>query len=92
MLERKVLKLGENYYHGGLFRFDMSPKPAYSRIKELTREKWHTELETVTDKDGTADFRGFYGEYEITVACGDRSISKNIVLSSKSDNTVEMKI
>ncbi len=41
MLERKVLKLGENYYHGGLLCFDMSPKPAYSRIKELTQKKAH---------------------------------------------------
>lgn len=86
------MKLGENYYHGGLLRFDMTPKPAYSRIKELTQEKWHTELETVTNKNGMTDFRGFYGEYEITVICGDRSIPKNIVLSSKSDNTIEIKI
>lgn len=59
------MSLGENYYHGGLLRFDMSPKPAYERLKELIQKKWHTELDLVTDENGKADFRGFYGTYEI---------------------------
>lgn len=56
---------GENYYRGGLLRFDMSEKPAYKRIKHLIKEVWNTD-EEVAVKDGKATFRGFYGEYEVT--------------------------
>ena len=74
---------GENYYHGGLLRFDLSPKPAYFKIKELLQEKWHTEAELVTDENGSADFRGFYGDYAVEVetehgvTTGTVSLSKN---------------
>ena len=69
------MALGENYYHGGLLRFDLSPKPAYFKIKELLQKRWHTELEIVTDENGYADFRGFYGDYTITVAGATQTIS-----------------
>ncbi len=58
---------GENYYRGGLFRFDMTPKPAYFAIKDLIQKEWHTETEVVTDENGECYFRGFYGEYEAEI-------------------------
>lgn len=57
---------GENYYRGGLLRFDMSEKPAYKRLCRLIKEEWTTD-EDVEIKDGKACFRGFYGEYEVMV-------------------------
>ena len=66
---------GENYYHGGLLHFDLSPKPAYNTIKELTQKRWHTEAELVTDKTGCADFRGFYGDYEVTAGADTKTVS-----------------
>ncbi len=61
------MALGENYYYGGLFRFDMTPKPAYYKIKELILERWHTEAELITDENGNADFRGFFGDYDVEI-------------------------
>lgn len=58
---------GENYYHGGLLRFDMTPKPAYYVIKNLFEKEWRTEATLKTDKNGKITFRGFYGDYEVTV-------------------------
>ena len=69
------MTIGENYYHGGLLRFDLSPKPAYLKIKELTQERWHTEAEVITDASGCADFRGFYGDYEVSVGNDTQTVS-----------------
>ncbi len=33
------MSIGENYYYGGLIRFDLSPKPAYLKLMELIKEK-----------------------------------------------------
>ena len=57
---------GENRYGGGLVRFDMTKKPAYEVLDRLINHEWHTELESTCD-DGELTFRGFFGDYEITV-------------------------
>ena len=84
------MTLGENYYHGGLLRFDLSPKPSYLRIKELLQKRWHTEEELVTDGNGVVDFRGFYGDYSISLeSCGhDRESS--FILSKNAENIISV--
>ena len=56
---------GENYYYGGLVRFDFTPKPAYYTIQELFQHRWHTEGSAKTDAEGCADIRGFKGDYDV---------------------------
>ena len=80
------MSLGENYYHGGLLRFDMSPKPAYLKLKELLQERWHTEVELTTDDNGCVDFRGFYGDYEVEINTAGGVKAKNVKLSKKGEN------
>ena len=58
---------GENYYYGGLVRFDGTPKPAYRTLKNLFTNVWNTRLETETDRDGMLHFRGFYGTYDLEI-------------------------
>ena len=77
------MAVGENYYHGGLLRFDLSPKPAYLIIKDLLQKKWHTELELVTDENGNAEFRGFYGDYCANVNFSGQELKTRFSLSSK---------
>lgn len=77
------MTLGENYYYGGLLRFDMSPKPAYHKLKELTQKTWHTELSFTADANGTGAFRGFYGAYEVEIVANGKKIVKTFDLSSK---------
>ena len=71
----------ENYFHGGLLRFDMSPKPAYFKMKELLTERWHSEETLLTDENGEACFRGFFGDYDVEIwGCTEKytiSLSKN---------------
>ena len=84
------MTLGENYYYGGLLRFDLSPKPAYFKIKELLQKRWHTEAELVTDKNGSAEFRGFYGDYSAVISSSEEVISTKIFLSKTSENRFDI--
>ena len=80
------MSLGENYFYGGLLRFDLSPKPAYLKIKELVKERWHTEEEILTDESGRLAFRGFFGSYELEITANGKSVSRTFNLSSKGEN------
>lgn len=52
----------------GLLREDLSPKPAYERLRKLIREQWWTPPQTLTtDSQGVVRFRGYLGAYRITV-------------------------
>lgn len=52
----------------GLVRADLSPKPAYDRLLELVKGAWWTTLDTETDADGVARFRGFKGQYRFHIS------------------------
>lgn len=84
------MTLGENRYYGGLLRFDMSPKPAYTALKRLICEEWHTEATLTTDADGKVTFRGFYGDYTVTLAQGDKTVTRELTFTQK--NTVPIKL
>lgn len=83
---------GENYYYGGLIRFDMTPKPSYFVLKDLINNEWHTEATLVTNDNGIANFRGFYGNYEIKVTVGEKTYTKEIKLSKNLQNTFEISL
>ena len=57
---------GENRCGGGLVRFDMSEKPAYKVLDRLINQEWNTSFEKSIEGQELS-FRGFYGEYEVTV-------------------------
>ena len=84
------MTIGENYYYGGLLRFDMSPKPAYYKIKELTQKVWHTETEKNTNENGIASFRGFFGEYELQITAEGKTVTRNIQFSAGANKKIEV--
>ena len=77
------MTVGENYYHGGLLRFDLSPKPAYFALRDLIQKEWHTETETFTNENGKIDFRGFYGKYDVVIEHDGKAMQKELNLSAK---------
>ena len=77
------MKAGENYFHGGLIRYDFTPKPAYYVIKDLFEKQWHTEGETRTNEYGSAIFKGFYGNYDIEVTVNGKTTKHEFNLSGK---------
>lgn len=72
------MEAGENYYRGGLVRFDFTKKPAYNMLENLIKKEWHTEAELTCDADGKASFKGFYGEYELELTSGGKTVTKTI--------------
>ncbi len=76
---------GENKYYGGLMRFDMTEKPAFKCLKRLIHEEWNTSL-TVKAPGGNVAFRGFWGDYRITVHAGEKTYTADYSLSKRAKN------
>jgi GH35 family endo-1,4-beta-xylanase len=51
----------------GLLDANFQPKPAWTRLKKLIQEEWHTRQSASTDANGVHRFRGFFGRYEVRV-------------------------
>ncbi len=79
---------GENYYGGGLLRFDMSEKPVYRVLDRLINREWRTDFAQRLAGNALA-FRGFYGEYEVTVE--DESGCR-VINVSLNENGKEVKV
>ena len=77
---------GENRYHGGLLRFDMSKKPAWEVLDQLINHDWHTSIRETCS--GTAYFKGFYGEYELTATVGGKTVTEKLHLKKGSKNNI----
>lgn len=76
----------------GYLRADMTPKPAYDRLLGLVKGKWWTRVAGSSDADGRYAFRGFLGQYRLTVkAEGFRAASLDHTLA-KGENTVEIRL
>jgi len=86
------MTLGENIFYGGLLRFDMTPKPAYYTLKNLIENKWHTAENLDTDTEGKAQFKGFYGDYDVTIIAGGKTDTRTLKLYSKGKNNFEIVI
>ena len=59
----------------GLLRSDLTPKPIYDRLLEMVKGEWWTQSQGRTDGKGEYRFRGFCGEYEVTVRSTQRTLA-----------------
>lgn len=72
----------------GLLRKDLTPKPAYRRLKELIRgEWWFQERALPVGADGTVTLTGPEGDYEVTVGA-----STTTVALSRATPTITVKV
>ncbi len=58
---------GENKAMAGLLDETMNPKPAYQVLDKLINDEWKTKASLKSNREGKANFRGFYGRYEIKI-------------------------
>jgi GH35 family endo-1,4-beta-xylanase len=85
------MEIGENYYHGGLLRFDMTPKKAYFKLMELIKDKWSTNIEISSDENGLALFRGFFGDYDVRISVDGKEVDVRASFTS-GENTLSVVI
>lgn len=84
------MTVGENYYYGGLLRFDLTPKPAFLKLKELIQKQWHTEEILATNACGETEINGFYGDYEVSVEALGKTVTKKISLLKKGKKDISI--
>lgn len=75
---------GENYYCGGMLRYDMSEKPILKAYKALI-DSWHTEAALATDCAGEGVFKGFYGEYDVKITTEAGETTRTLYLDKNYD-------
>ncbi|HHQ49119.1 MAG TPA: hypothetical protein ENK19_09605 [Acidobacteria bacterium] len=73
--------------HGGLFRADGTPKPAFLRLESLIRE-WTTVGAMVTSTDGVAAVQAFAGLYEVSAEAGGRTFRRTVHVAEGRPATV----
>jgi endo-1,4-beta-xylanase len=77
----------------GLLRADMSAKPAYLRLHDLITNRWWSRTRIRTDANGKALFRGFLGEYQVTVRIPPNGEAvAHMILKKRSANTLTVKL
>lgn len=65
-----------NYDGAGLLDERFNPKPSYEMLKHLITQRWRTNLSGSLNRDGTVNFRGFHGEYEIQITLPNGKVAK----------------
>ena len=86
------MTLGENYYHGGLLRFDLSKKPAYDRLDHLINRVWHTEQTLATDTEGKIGIRAFYGTYAVDITANGKTVTRTVALCKDDKNEIVLSL
>jgi endo-1,4-beta-xylanase len=68
-----------------------TPKPMFQALRDLIKGRWWTRTTLETDGNGEVKFRGFLGDYRVTVKAGGREMSEDVVLS-KGGNSWVLKV
>jgi len=74
--------------HAPVFNVDWSLKESGKQYIDLVYNKWLTNESGRTGADGTCRFRGFYGDYDITVSAGGKTKTVEARFYKGGDNTV----
>jgi endo-1,4-beta-xylanase len=72
--------------HGAMFAADWSILPHGQAWIDLVHKEWQTNVELSTSDDGTAQVRGFLGDYEVSASVGQNAIKEHIALTSSGES------
>jgi endo-1,4-beta-xylanase len=68
---------GEDKWKGGLMNRDFTKKPAFEVLDRLINKEWKTSL-TVSPKNNSVSYRGFYGTYKLVTQAKGKKYEKEI--------------
>ncbi len=63
--------------HCAMWKEDWTPRPQVDAYRELVFNKWWTNTEETTDKNGNLNIRAFYGDYQITCNGETKTVTLN---------------
>lgn len=75
---------------GGLLRADMSPKPAYNALRNLVKVRWGINLKNSIKEGGLSTFRGFYGDYMVTVEHDGQKLRGDFSLEQADSGVIDV--
>jgi hypothetical protein len=73
---------------GGLVDEEYRPKPVYEMLDELINKTWKTSVTEKLNTDGKISFRGFFGNYTITLTTPDGKVRAYTVHVQKDEANV----
>lgn len=76
------------YPGGGLLHSDLTPKPVYTALDNLINTEWTTTVSATTASQGRIDFRGFYGDYHVTINVNGRIFERDRRLTQGGSDSV----
>ena len=76
----------------GLIRADMTHKPAYEQLHQLIKGKWWTRTETTLQADGKVRFRGFFGEYKVTVRSDGQQLTGSFAFDKSTKQMIDVRL
>ena len=76
----------------GLLRQDMSPKPVYEALRDLIKGAWWTRTSATVGDDGRVGFRGFLGDYRVTVHADDATWTGAFALDRAVRGPIEVRL
>lgn len=71
---------------GGLIKLNGTYKKAYTKLKDLIKNKWTTNISKSTDSSGYLKFNGFKGKYTLSL------LNKTYTINAKDSNTITLTI
>lgn len=83
---------GENSLRAGLVNYDLTPKPAYTSLHDLIKREWQTDT-ALAYLDGKVNrFRGFYGDYDVTIETDAGTFKRRLKLSKDTLNQFKLEL
>lgn len=76
----------------GLLDAHYSPRESFHALKKLITEDWTTRLNAKTDENGQVDFRGFAGNYTISITTKNGPINSTIHVSEQANQSYTIKV
>jgi len=70
-----------------------APRPLYYKLKELIRDRWMTRLSGHVGRDGVVAFRGFHGDYDVTVTTpAGKVLRGRFTIKPDSPNNLQLRL